>query len=89
MFNTSTAVLSLKNCLERILSLEKKKWDANNMAAATNHWINDVEQMESTLGRLLENMGCQRSLILAAQVFIDSVQFFIISTLKNYTDRPK
>ena len=42
--------------------VRKKKWNANDMAAAINHWINNVEQMESTLGRLLENMGCQRAL---------------------------
>ena len=36
--------------------VRKKEWDANDMAAATNYWINDVKQMESTLRSLLEDV---------------------------------
>ena len=56
MLNTSTAVLTFNKMPGKNIVVRKKKWDANDMAAAINYRIKDVEQMKSTLGRLLENM---------------------------------
>ena len=50
------------------------------MAAA----INDVEQNGFDIRETARRYGMSDGHILAAQVFIDSAQFFIISTLKNY-----
>ena len=51
------------------------------MAAAINHWINNVEQMESTIGRLVEDRDDMRTVHLVSatgQSTVDSMNFEVI-----------
>ena len=44
VLNTSTVVVSPNKMPGTNIVVRKKKWNANDMAALINHWINNVEQ---------------------------------------------